>query len=428
MDFTELPMHLVTEEILTRLPVKSLMRFMCVSKLWLTLISSPYFTHRFLTVPSPRLYMCLWDLNNYLDTEILSLAPQDATTTPTALLVDHDLTTPRMGSHILQNLGGFMCYVFWRKPRIYNPATRQLVTLPFKKSNHVTVPPGGKKIVSYYFGYDALNHKYKVISSISVHLKQNMEVISSENWVFVLEGGRGSWKKASLTSPDFCRRPHVPCKIEGLCIDGVIYYMALLGPFEYVFVSFDVKSEEFNMIQVPPRDGDQLLERFQNVGILEYGGKATLFDQTNLKEKGVVALWSVEDAGSNKWSCKNLVVQPSQQHLVNTITFHVKGTTQNGKVLLIPKNFVFPFHILSYDIQNNDMRKIEIRGIPDRWFNMDEHSDVRVDAMFMDQSESVISSDFVSSLDWTERDNHDTSIHSSLPMSLFVLFERNNQS
>ncbi|CDY47732.1 BnaA02g16630D [Brassica napus] len=398
MDFTELPMDLVTEEILTRLPVKSLMRFMCVSKLWLTLISSRYFTHRFLTVPSPRLYMCLWDVNNYLDTEILSSAPQAAnttttTTTPSAFLVDHDLTTPRMGSHILQNLGGFMCYVYWNKPRIYNPATRQLVTLPFKNSDHMTVPPGGKKIVSYYFGYDALNHKYKVVSSISVHLKQNMEVISSENWVFVLKGGRGSWKKAAPTPSDFC--PHVPCKIEGLCIDGVIYYMALLGP-----------------------DGDELLERFQNVGLLEYGGKPTLFDQTNLKDKGVVALWSVEDAGSKKWSCKSLVVQPSQRHLVNTITFNVKGITQNGKVLLIPKDFLFPFHILSYDIQNNDMRKIEIRGIPDRWFNMDEEAEVCVDVMFMDQSESVISSDFVSSLDWTERDNHDTYIHRSLPLSV----------
>ncbi|XP_009128566.1 F-box/LRR-repeat protein At2g40920 [Brassica rapa] len=393
MAFTELPMDLVTEEILTRLPVKSLMRFMCVSKLWLTLISSRYFTHRFLTVPSPRLYMCLWDVNNYLDTEILSSAPQDpnittTTTTPSAFLVDHDLTTPRMGSHILQNLGGFMCYVYWNKPRIYNPATRQLVTIPFKNSDHMTVPPGGKKIVSYYFGYDALNHKYKVISSISVHLKQNMEVISSENWK--------------------------DCVSMGL----YIYYMALLGPFEYVFVSFDVKSEEFNMIQVPRRDGDELLERFQNVGLLEYGGKPTLFDQTNLKDKGVVALWSVEDAGSKKWSCKSLVVQPSQLHLVNTITFNVKGTTQNGKVLLIPKDFLFTFQILSYDIQNNDMRKIEIRGIPDRWFNMDEEAEVCVDVMFMDQSESVISSDFVSSLDWTERDNHDTSIHRSLPLSV----------
>ncbi|KAG5409973.1 hypothetical protein IGI04_006292 [Brassica rapa subsp. trilocularis] len=417
MDFTELPMDLITEEILTRLPVKSLMRFKCVSKLWLRLISSRYFTHRFLTVHSPRLYMCLWDANDYLNCEILSSAPLDATTTtPSPFLVDHYLTTPRMGRPILQNLGGFMCYIYWNKPRMYNPATRQLVTLPFKKSDHMIVPPGGKKIVRYYFGDEALNHKYKVVSSISVHLKQNMEVISSENWVFVLEGGVCSWKMAALTSPDFC--PHVPCKMEGLCMDGVIYYMALLGPFEYVFVSFDVKSEEFNMIQVPRRNGDELLERFQNVGLLEYGGKPTLFDQTNLKDKGVVALWSVEDAGSKKWSCKSLVVQPSQLHLVNTITFNVKGTTQNGKVLLIPKDFLFPFQILSYDIQNNDMRKIEIRGIPDRWFNMDEEAEVCVDVMFMDQSESVISSDFVSSLDWTERDNHDTSIHRSLPLSV----------
>ncbi|KAG5409968.1 hypothetical protein IGI04_006287 [Brassica rapa subsp. trilocularis] len=362
------------EEILTRLPVKSLMRFMCVSKLWLTLISSRYFTHRFLTVPSPRLYMCLWDVNNYLDTEILSSAPQAAnttttTTTPSAFLVDHDLTTPRMGSHILQNLGGFMCYVYWNKPRIYNPATRQLVTLPFKKSDHMIVPPGGKKIVRYYFGYDALNHKYKVVSSISVHLKQNMEVISSENWVFVLEGGVCSWKKAALTSPDFC--PHVPCKMEGLCIDGYLAGTAtscLKGFRMWVFWSM-VENQLFLTKQI-----------------------------LKTRVSWLYGLWKMPGARNGRarvWLCSLL----------------------NG-ILSIPKDFLFPFHILSYDIQNNDMRKIEIRGIPDRWFNMDEEAEVCVDVMFMDQSESVISSDFVSSLDWTERDNHDTYIHRSLPLSV----------
>ncbi|EFH66810.1 hypothetical protein ARALYDRAFT_889818 [Arabidopsis lyrata subsp. lyrata] len=36
-----------------RLPAKSLMRFKCVSKLWLSLILSRYLTNRFLK-PSPR--------------------------------------------------------------------------------------------------------------------------------------------------------------------------------------------------------------------------------------------------------------------------------------------------------------------------------------------------------------------------------------
>ncbi|CAF2139848.1 unnamed protein product [Brassica napus] len=257
MDFTELPMDLITEEILTRLPVKSLMRFKCVSKLWLRLISSRYFTHRFLTVHSPRLYMCLWDANDYLNCEILSSAPLDATT-----------TTP--------------------SPFLRTPKTE--------------------------YGSD----QFRELG------------ICTRRWSMFLENGCSN--------------------LTGLLSSRALQNGRTVYGWGYILHGF-------------AWNGDELLERFQNVGLLEYGGKPTLFDQTNLKDKGVVALWSVEDAGSKKWSCKSLVVQPSQLHLVNTITFNVKGTTQNGKVLLIPKDFLFPFQILSYDIQNNDMRKIEIRGM-----------------------------------------------------------------
>ncbi|KAG2250987.1 hypothetical protein Bca52824_081123 [Brassica carinata] len=144
------------EEILARLPAKSLMRFKCVSKVWSSLISSRYFSNRFLTVPTrprPRIYMCLQDNNDYSHSVTLSLAPD--TTNPNRFVVDHNLTSPRVGGYVLQNLCGFMCYSFINKPRIYNPATRQLVTLPAPIKSQTEEDAYG-----YYFGYDPVIDQY----------------------------------------------------------------------------------------------------------------------------------------------------------------------------------------------------------------------------------------------------------------------------
>ncbi|XP_010513048.1 PREDICTED: F-box/LRR-repeat protein At2g40920-like [Camelina sativa] len=209
----------------------------------------------------------------------------------------------------------------------------------------------------------------------------------SEHRVFFLEaGGRGIWKKAAPTCPaDF--RPHIPVK-GGVCIDGVIYYLGWTDSYNSVLVSFHIRSGEFKMIQVPRRDGDELRSRVTDVSLIEYGGKVTLIVQSNLREKGRLDLWAVEDAGSNKWSRKTLVLQPSQLHLVNNDTiFKVNGTTQNGKVFLIPENLFSPFHILCYDLQSNDMRKIEIKGVPDHWFSKDK---MNVIVTLMDHSERLL--------------------------------------
>ncbi|KAG2304123.1 hypothetical protein Bca52824_032774 [Brassica carinata] len=81
-------------------------------------------------VPSQqRLYMCLSDINGEdPKSVILSLVPH--ATNPSSFVVDHDVTIPCLGSFNLQNLYGFMWSSGTKVPRIYNPATRQLVTLP----------------------------------------------------------------------------------------------------------------------------------------------------------------------------------------------------------------------------------------------------------------------------------------------------------
>ncbi|XP_023638435.1 F-box/LRR-repeat protein At2g40920 [Capsella rubella] len=372
-------MDVVTEEILTRLPAKSLMRFKCVSKLWSSLISSRYFSNRFHTVPSrsrPRLYMCLKDLNDSHNSAILSLAPDIKSS---CFVVDNDLTIPRLGCYILQYLPGFICYTSWGLPRIYNPATRQLVTFP------TAIPPEENKIVSYYFGHDHVSDQYIVVCSTGVRLR-NFQEMRSEHRVFVLKSeGRGFWKTAAPTCPDDFH-PHIPTR-GGVCIDGVIYYLGWTDSYNSVLVSFHIRSGDFKMIKVPRRDGDELPGRVENVSLIEYGGKVTLIVQTDLREKGRLDLWTVEDAGSNKWSRRTLVLHPSQLYLVNNnIRYKVKGTTQNGKIFLIPHGLISPFHILSYDLQRNDMKKMEIKGVPEHWFSK---AKLTVTVMLMDQSERL---------------------------------------
>ncbi|XP_009107031.1 F-box/LRR-repeat protein At2g40920-like [Brassica rapa] len=370
-----IPMHVVTEEVLTRMPAKSLMRFKCVSKLWSSLISSPYFKDRFLTVPTrqrPHLFMCLQDVNDH-SSSVPDANSDDTPSSSSSFVVDH--TIPRMrGGYICQNLRGFMCYDLWQKPRIFNPATRQLVTLPPAFNPNTT-----KGTVSYYFGHDPITDQYKVVCSVGVRL--------TDHRVFVLKpGGGGSWRKAyRLPPPDFI--PHIAAR-GGVCINGVIYYLGWTAADSCMLVTFHIRSHDFKMIQVPLPEELPPPAKMKNVCLVEYGGKVTVVDQASLRDKGRLDLWALEDAANQKWSSKRLVVKPSQLDFVRNTEFVVRGTSRNGKVFLIPTDLVSPFQILCYDLQSNHMRKIDIKGVPDHWFSKDKST---VEVMLMDHSETLMS-------------------------------------
>ncbi|CAH8262690.1 unnamed protein product [Arabidopsis lyrata] len=85
-----------------------------------------------------------------------------------------------------------------------------------------------------------------------------------------------------------------------------------------MLVSFDVRSEEFNMmqLQVPRNAGDTLPRYEKGVVPIEYGENVAVFDFTYLLVNGKVDLWVVEDAKKKEWSRKTLVLQPSHMHLV----------------------------------------------------------------------------------------------------------------
>lgn len=79
-------------------------------------------------------------------------------------------------------------------------------------------------------------------------------------------------------------------------------------------------------------------------------------------------------------------MQPCQRHLVHDLDLIVKGTTQDGKVMLAPLEMCSQFYILFHDVQSNDLRKVEIKGVPRLWFNKECYFDLK----FVDESESFI--------------------------------------
>lgn len=267
------------------------------------------------------------------------------------------------------------------KARIYNPSTRQHMILPAIEESDIIAEEGVICDIKYFMGHDPVNDQYKLLCTIT-DFSKDMQKIRSERWVFVLEAG-GSWKRVAK---DF--HPHLPNPFE-LNMNGVLYYLGWTDMCTCVLVSFDFRSEEFSMIQVPRKPGTMLPRRRRCVTQIDHGGKVAVFDFTYLKRRGTVDLWVMQDWRKKEWLRKTLVLQPSQMHLVIwSDTYIVKGTTLQGKVILVPRKLVSPFYFLCYDLQTNDLTRVDIRGIPKRWFRKHE-SDIYCDIEFMNSSGSI---------------------------------------
>ncbi|KAJ4877697.1 putative F-box protein [Raphanus sativus] len=352
-------------EILRRLPAKSLMKFKCVSKLWSGLICSRYFSNLYLLTrnvsssPSPprplglfmsftselHFYCDSMDLcNNPGKSDLLSLRLSSSSNSVEPSL-EADLNLPGMGGHRMEILRGLILYIVCRKACIYNPTTRQSLTLPAVKSN-IFAQQERHKRVYYFFGYDPVHDQYKIVCSVVLGSSHFLR-ITTEYWVFVLEPG-GFWKKIEHDG-----QSHVPQR-QGLCINGVIYYLAFGHTCGDTIYTFDVSSEKFHRIQAPHE-----VSSFRgSVVFIEHGGNPSLFDYSHIKKTGVSELWVLENSGT--WSRKTLVLKPCQIHLVkdiNIITLMVHGTCQNNEVILVLPNTCY---LLYYDLINNDLRKVNI--------------------------------------------------------------------
>ncbi|KAF3574513.1 hypothetical protein F2Q69_00062838 [Brassica cretica] len=154
--------------------------------------------------------------------------------------------------------------------------------------------------------------------------------------------------------------PHYSPESLHICIDGVLYYGAYFGTGTTTSVvgkdrgvmSFDVRSEKFDVIRVPQGRARKF------TSMTRYYGKLAIIYTVY----GKIGLWVLEDAVKHEWSSTFF-------HLPRLSGYNTKfqvfcAIDDAGEFVLAPKELqASAFYVLYYDPKKMRVRKVDVEGI-----------------------------------------------------------------
>jgi|UniRef100_A0A2N9I8J2 F-box interacting protein len=346
-------------EILSRLPVKPLLCFRCVSKPWLALIDSPQFIKLHLKQSlktTTNLSLILGD--GYLYSS-------DFDSLDTAIELDHPLKTPHYETEIVGSCNGLLCLSNKKEDvALWNPSTRKYRKLPVTT---LEFAPDGYDFCQYTvsgFGYDETSDDYKVVRSVRLYLADNL---SSGSEVYSLKND--SWR----------RLPDYPYNLRylrafAMLVSGALHWLVTSkaeSDRTNLILAFDLGVEEYRLV---PRPDFSDKDCHMNVGVL--GGCLTIYGSNYINRLDV---WVMKDYGvKESWTKLFTAMEPfsildpfwiSSFQDERPVAYSKSG----GEVLLEQfrmedKNQ----RLVWYDLKNNKkVKNVKIQGSPDKF-----HADI----------------------------------------------------
>ncbi|CAD5323974.1 unnamed protein product [Arabidopsis thaliana] len=346
-------------EIFLKLPVKSIATCRSVSKFWTYVLGRQDFTELFLTKSSSRpqlLFACAND-NGYfffssnqpqnLDENSSPIAAYPLTHVPKS----RDLGPPING---LVSLRGERILKGRIRPVdvsiIYNPSTGESLTLPKTNMNR-------KKIytVTSFLGYDPIEKQYKVLS-----MNMSYEKHPKCEGYQVLTLGTG---KLSGRMIKCCLNYQHPLKNSEICINGVLYYLAMVNGSSWptrAVVCFDIRSEMFNFMEV-------YRELSYTTTLINYnnGKLGMLMGQEAHKTISGICrsfeLWVLEDTVKHEWSKHVYLLPPLWKDAVANTRLYFAGMIGTSEIVLFRPDE--PLCVFYYNIDRNTIKRVGIRGL-----------------------------------------------------------------
>lgn len=214
----DLPQEIILD-ILLRLPVKSLLRFRCVSKCWLSLISTPQFIKTHLEISKKfgpnRLALMATRFGQPEICSTYSIVSENSCIVNVVELHRFQKTSNIPSLSILGSCNGLLCLLTPSyKLCIWNPSTRQ--TSVVDDDLIYEIKDGG--YVTYGFGYDESHDDYKLVKIFSSPPPIDDPDGMFENTVTVYSRNAKSWR----VIPGFYHSENFPGD-NGVFLNGVVY-------------------------------------------------------------------------------------------------------------------------------------------------------------------------------------------------------------
>ena len=196
------------------------------------------------------------------------------------------------------------------------------------------------------------------MTQLYVHFIDDIRIIrTEEHQVFTL-GAKQEWRMIECKHHHYLADPEK----KGICMDGVVYYVARINHKLLSLISFNLRSEEFNVIKFP-KD----VKHIWSSNLVNYNGKIAL---TSYSCNGTLDLWVMkDDASKQEWSKASLLV-PCWTDLVGDQSFRFKGTLSTGELTFAPCFITDPFFFICYDLKEKSARKVVIEGLGDDYVNV----------------------------------------------------------
>ncbi|ESQ33694.1 hypothetical protein EUTSA_v10009316mg, partial [Eutrema salsugineum] len=237
---------------------------------------------------------------------------------------------------------------------IFNPRTRQFASLPKLETDGLS---------RSFLGFDPIDKQFKILS-----------VDVDDHRILTLGTEEMSCRKIQ------CPLWHRSWPEEGICINGVLYYLAETydtsdEPYDgYVIVCFDVRSEKYKFIE---------LEYFEAKSI-NYMGKLGrinwMYTSVGSGRRTLeLHMWVLEDIEKQEWS-KFVYTFPANE-LVDLCYVSVAGVTATGEIVLSMKYTSKPLYVFYISPERNTLQRVEIQGFGEYYDDNNHRVSVFVDYM-----------------------------------------------